>query len=222
MIESTGTFLSNVWHFGEQNCNESSSSSTDPISIFWKFCIFRINLCWFWLNFSYWDTDFGKNLFLRPPFQAKKISSRDPLLKTWVAHTKYIFQYPPPLSTSRINISSSIPYSGNSNPLCLFTDLGYTALYIGILLNETTLYTCNTAICIFLLGYFANRKYSASKTAYGWGPPKICFMIYSFIPGKNPGSNHYVQIHVIYLSIHWYQIPNKTNENWWSQLQRRG
>ena len=87
-----------------------------PFLFYEKFCIFRINLCWFWLNFSYWDTDFGKNLFLRPPFQAKKSAPGTHFWKPgW--HIPNIFSnIPPPPSTSGSTFQVLFPILATAIP----------------------------------------------------------------------------------------------------------
>ena len=59
------------------------SSSRDPTFYFLKnFAFSSPNFCWIWLKFSSWDTNFSKNLFLRPQFQTKKSVQETLLLKT--------------------------------------------------------------------------------------------------------------------------------------------
>ena len=80
---------------------------------FQKKCIFKPNFCWFWLDFSSCNTNFSKNSFRRPHFQAKKSVPETLLLKTWAAHCptqNCFFQLP----NSQVTISAKF-----SNPLPL-------------------------------------------------------------------------------------------------------
>ena len=91
------------FHNNRQRTTDNNSGQSDPYVSFLlrqatqKFN-FQAQILLIWLNFSSWNTNFCKNLFPRPQFQAKKSVLETLLLKTWAAHTylKFFWVSPPP------------------------------------------------------------------------------------------------------------------------------
>ena len=83
-----------LYHFNHSSWSETHnfklfSSSRGPILSFNGKMNFQAQ---FWLNFSSWDTNFTKILFLRPQCSTPpKKQLRRPLLKTWGAQTYHPF-----------------------------------------------------------------------------------------------------------------------------------
>ena len=65
-----------------------------------KSWISRPIFCWFWLNFSSWDTNYGKIYSRDPSFKPKKSVLETLFLKTRAAHTYPFFCQLPPQGTT--------------------------------------------------------------------------------------------------------------------------